>query len=342
MSGLRALFGGRYFAILPVTVLLFILGGLVVPGSLSLSSLLTVFAFAGILAVAAAGQTLVIQQGGLDLSAPGVISLSAVMITLVPGGQDALTVLGIAAAIASGIASGAIVGIAIVAFRITPIVATLAVNALLVGCVLQLTSGSSTQAVPDGIGNWAVGRTLGIPNIVYVAAIIILVIETAIRTTVYGRRFVAVGVSAPAATAAGVSVAGYKILAYVGAGACYAMAGVLLASYLGLPSLLIGNSYLLPTVAAVVLGGTALTGGSGSVAASAIGAVFLLQLQQITVGLGAPASVQNIVQAAIIVLSVAVRGVSLRTLFGKARSPDAWAGRAGASSKGASKNPGPT
>ncbi|MGJ8623531.1 MAG: ABC transporter permease [Yoonia sp.] len=312
---------------------------MMVPGTLSASSLLTVFSFAAILAVAAAGQTLVIQQSGLDLSAPGVISLSAVMITLVPGGENSLTLIGVAAAVACGMVSGAVIGIAIMAFRITPIVATLAVNALLVGCVLQLTSGSSTQAVPDGIGTWAVGRTLGIPNIVYVAAVIIGAIEIVMRTTVVGRRFVAVGVSSPAANAAGVSVTTYKILAYVAAGACYAMAGVLLASYLGLPSLLIGNSYLLPTVAAVVLGGTALTGGSGSVVASAIGALFLLQMQQITVGLGAPSSVQNIAQAIIIILSVAIRGVSWRAWFGVPRQDQTAGKMSRSSSNGASKKP---
>jgi ribose transport system permease protein len=82
---------------------------------------------------------------------------------------------------------------------------------------------------------------------------------------------------------------------------------VLLAGYLGIPSLLIGNTYLLPTIAVVVLGGTSLLGGAGSVAATAVGAVFLSQLQQVTIGMGASTSVQFIIQAVIIALGMALR-----------------------------------
>ena len=82
---------------------------------------------------------------------------------------------------------------------------------------------------------------------------------------------------------------------------------MLLAGYLGIPSLLIGNTYLLPTIAVVVLGGTSLLGGAGSVAATAVGAVFLTQLQQVTIGMGARTSVQFIIQAVIIALGMAMR-----------------------------------
>ena len=95
----------------------------------------------------------------------------------------------------------------------------------------------------------------------------------------------------------------------------YALAGVLLAGYLGIPSLLVGNSYLLPTIAAVVLGGTSLFGGAGSVAASAVGALFLIQLQQLTLGMGAPAAVQDIIEAAIIAVGMGLRLVPWRRLF---------------------------
>ena len=88
-----------------------------------------------------------------------------------------------------------------------------------------------------------------------------------------------------------------------------AIAGILLAGYVGTPGLLAGDTYLLPTIAAVVLGGTSLAGGNGSVVATAVGALFLIQLKPSSAGMGAPASVQLIIQGSIIALGMAVSAV---------------------------------
>ena len=130
----------------------------------------------------------------------------------------------------------------------------------------------------------------------------------------WGRRFVAVGVNARAARAASLRVTTYKVATYAVAGAFYALSGILLAGYLRVPSLLVGNSYLLPTITVVVLGGTSLLGGAGSVAATAIGAIFLVQLQQVVIGMGAPTSAQFVIQAAIILLGMSLRVVPWRLL----------------------------
>jgi ribose transport system permease protein len=218
-------------------------------------------------------------------------------------------------AIVSGALSGLVCGVANTYFRITPFVATLSVNALLYGAVLFMTKGTSTQAVPALLGDFAVGRVAGFPNLAIVAIIVVVLFEIAIRATAIGRRFVAIGDNERAARVAGMRVVGFHIATYVVAGALYALAGVLLAGYLGIPSLLVGNSYLLPTIAAVVLGGTSLLGGAGSVAASAIGALFLIQLQQVTLGMGAPSAVQDIIEAAIIAVGMGLRLLPWRRLF---------------------------
>jgi ribose transport system permease protein len=91
----------------------------------------------------------------------------------------------------------------------------------------------------------------------------------------------------------------------------YGAAGILVAGFLGTPGIDAGDDYLLPTIAAVVLGGTALAGGAGSVAATAIGAVFLTQLEQVVLGMGAPNSVQLIIQGSIIAIGMALRQVPI-------------------------------
>jgi ribose transport system permease protein len=309
----------QFLAIMLATALLYVVSPFLAEGSLSASSALSVFSFASILAIAAIGQTLVIQQGGLDLTVPGVISLAAVLVSKYPDGDNSALLFWAALAIACGIFSGLICGIAITRFRVTPLVATLAVNALLYGFVLYLTKGTTTHEVPPLLDQFAVGSIFGVPLLAVVALIAIVVVETGIRLTVIGRRFVAIGASARAARAAGMRVAPYKIATYAFAGAMYAFAGVLLAGYLGIPSLLVGDSYLLPTITVVVLGGTSLLGGAGSVAATAIGAIFLIQLQQVTVGMGAKTSSQFIIQAVIIVLGMALRLVPWKPMFWIAR-----------------------
>ncbi|MCW6511183.1 ABC transporter permease [Lichenifustis flavocetrariae] len=320
VGGWRRAVPPQFLMIVPATLLLYAISLVVAPGSVAPSSLLTVLCFASILALAALGQTLVIQQGGLDLSVPGVISLAAVLVTKFPAGDNAVLALWIAAALASGLLSGLLCGVAITRFRVTPLVATLAVNALLYGTVLYLTKGTSTEAVPSGLGTFAVGRTIGVPNLAWFALVVVTLAEVVVRATVMGRRFVAVGVSARAARAAALPVTSTKIITYGVAGVAYALAGVLLAGYLGVPSLLVGQTYLLPTITVVVLGGTSLTGGAGSVAATAIGAIFLVQLQQVIIGMGAPTSAQFIIQAAIILLGMALRAVPWRIGAGGLRA----------------------
>jgi ribose transport system permease protein len=104
----------------------------------------------------------------------------------------------------------------------------------------------------------------------------------------------------------------YLIATYIAAAVSYGMAGVLLAGFLGIPGPLPGDNYLLPSIAAVVLGGTSLAGGAGSVVATGVGAVFLTQLVLVVRAMGAPASAQLIIQGTIIALGMGLRLVPWR------------------------------
>jgi ribose transport system permease protein len=328
MGSLSRILPAQFILIVPAIVLLYTVSFVVAPGSVSAGATLTVLCFASILATAAIGQTLVVQQAGLDLSVPGVISLAAVLVTKFPAGDNAALALWIGAALASGVVSGFICGTAITRFYVTPLVATLAVNALLYGTVLYLTKGTSTEAVPSALSNFAVGRLFGVPQLALLTFVAVVVVEIGVRWSAMGRRFVAVGVSARAARAAGVRVIGYKTATYAAAGFFYALAGVLLAAYLRVRSLLVGHNYLLPTITVVVLGGNSLLGGAGSVAATAIGAIFLVQLQQVIIGMGAPTSAQFIIQAVIILLGMALQVVPWREGLNALNNRSAGAGGA--------------
>lgn len=337
-SPLASLTRSPAIGIVIATAILFAVSPLLAADSLASTSLLTMLPFAAVMAIAALGQTLVIQQGGIDLSVAGSISLASVIVTVHAGGDDGrivsalLLVLG--AALVVGLLNGALVSF----LGIPPIVATLGVNSLLLGAVQQL-SGGATGAAPDGLTNVALDRTLGIPNTVLVAVPLTLLVYLLVKKTVVGRRFEAVGVSPRSARAMGIAVQRHRFAAYVAASLAYALAGVMLAGYVKTPGISGGDAYLLPSVAAVVLGGTALTGGRGNVLASALGALFLSQLNQLVLSMGAPTAVQYLISGAIIAAGVGLRRVPLRRRRPAAPRPDAPAADAAPAVAAASSNP---
>ncbi|MCR1785255.1 ABC transporter permease [Nocardioides carbamazepini] len=290
------------------TALLFGLSPLVAPGSLGSAPLLSMLPFAAVLAIAAAGQTLVVQQRGLDLSVPGMLALGAVLCTALPQQHGWPLALAVVAGVLGPAAAGLVTGVLVTRFGVIPLIATLGLNAVLLGVVFAVADGTPAGAAP-ALNQFALERTLGVPNTVLVAVVIVGVVGLVVGRSTSGRRLTAVGVSPRAAEVIGIRVGRYQLLAYVSAGACYGVAGVLLAGYTKTPPLFLGDSYLLPTVAAVVLGGTALTGGVASVVASGVAALFLTQLGQLLRALGWSDSRQLIAQAAVLLVVVLARVV---------------------------------
>jgi ribose transport system permease protein len=155
---------------------------------------------------------------------------------------------------------------------------------------------------------------LGVSRAVWIAAVILIAVNIIVKRTAAGRRFEAVGASRSAAHAAGINPAPYEVAAYAAAGLLYFCGAVLLAGIVKTPSAFQGNSYLLPSVAGVVLGGTSLLGGVGSVIATAGGALFLTQLQQLILTTDLSAGVSLLVQAAAIAVGVAIHSLPRSTI----------------------------
>jgi ribose transport system permease protein len=284
---------------------LFLASYLFAPTSLSRGVLLTMLPFASALAVAALGQTLVVMQGGIDLSVAGGLSLYVVILTKYPAGVDSRLwpAIGIAflAAIGAGFLNGWLIG----RMRLNPIVATLGTNALLFGAVLWYTAGipTTTTARLASLGG---GLWLGIPIPVYFAVVTTAVVTAVVKLTPAGRRFEGVGANETAARTAGIRVKRHRTGAYVWAQILYCLAAVLHASIVNQPTAYEGNNYLLPTVAAVVLGGTSLLGGRGNLVATAVAALFLSQLDQFVLALGVTYATRTLIQAAALAVGVAL------------------------------------
>jgi ribose transport system permease protein len=290
---------------------LVLLSAILAPGTLQAASLSSMLPFAAVLAIASVGQALVIQHAGIDLSIPGCMSMTAVIVTQFPHADDGRLALGVALALAAAAAAGAVNGIAVCKLGLTPIVVTLGTNAVLLGVVRAYSGGVPASAAPR-LSSAALDETLGIPHTVLVAVLVAATVSAVLHRTVAGRRFVAVGIAPHSARASGLHTDTAVVGAYVAAALCYATAAILLAGYVRTPSITSGDPYLLAPIAAVVIGGSALGHGRTSVAATVGGALFLSQLGQLILGLGAPAAVQLLVQAAVIAVAVGVRRVPLR------------------------------
>jgi ribose transport system permease protein len=320
----RRMLSGSWVGITVATVLLFALSPVIAPGSLDPAPLLSMLPFASVLAIVAAGQTLVVQQRGLDLSVPGMIALAAVLSTGLPQNYGwPLWAAVIAGIVGPGIV-GIVNGILVTYLRVMPLVVTLGMNAVLLGTVFFIADGTPSGA-PAALNGFALDRTLGIPNTLLIAVVIVVIAGLVTQRSIIGRRLTAVGVSERAAAVLGVRVNVYQMFAYGFAGLCYGAGGVLLAGYTKTPALFLGDSYLLPTVAAVVLGGTALTGGIASVVATGIAALFLTQLGQLLRSVGWQDALQLIAQSVVLIAVVLLRElvpVFLRRRAGRLRQAE--------------------
>jgi ribose transport system permease protein len=324
------------------TGLIFALSAIVQPKSLGGSALASLWPFAAVLILAAVGQTLVVQQRGIDLSVPGFISLTVVLVTHIPDGNGGKLGPAILLAYAICLAAGLVNGLLVTRVGITPIVQTLGMNAVLYGIDLGISQGTPTQTT-QALQSFTGASPAGIPLPMVIAGVLVIAIGFTVKRTAFGRRFEASGANAAAGRAAGLRGNRYQISAYLGAALLYCTAGVLLAGIVSQPDPFQGNNYLLPSVAAVALGGTSLLGGVGSAVASAVGALFLSQLQQFVLATGASAAVQNLVQAGALALAVTVYGVRPRRLLSRtrARPPIAARSRDGTADQRPGDHPAP-
>ncbi len=303
--GSRRLLSRGLTTVTVATLALFVASYLLGPSSLSRGVLLTMLPFASALAIAGLGQTLVVMQGGIDLSVAGGLSLYVVILTKYPAGENPrlLPAIGIAflAAIGAGFLNGFLIG----RMRLNPIVATLGTNALLYGAVLWYTAGipttTTTRLSKLGGALW-----LGIPAPVYVAVVATALVTVVVKLTPAGRRFEGVGANGAAALTAGIRVKRHRTGAYVWAQILYCLAAVVHASIVNQPTAFEGDNYLLPSVAAVVLGGTSLLGGRGNLVATAVAALFLSQLDQFVLALGVTYATRTLVQSAALAVGVAL------------------------------------
>jgi ribose/xylose/arabinose/galactoside ABC-type transport system permease subunit len=225
-------------------------------------------------ALVALGMTFVIMIGGIDLSVGSVVALGGVV--AIKGSEHGLLP-GLLAGTAAGAAVGVLNGLLITKLKLPPFIVTLATLLAIRGLALTLANTRAAVAAPGGfqkLGDWAL---LGLPVAAWAMFLAFLVGAAVLRYTPWGRQVLAIGGNVDAAELMGLPVARTTLSVYVLSGALAGCAGVFLGSQNGSVDTAAGQGWELSAIAAVVVGGTLLTGGVGSVLSSLVG-VLLLQL----------------------------------------------------------------
>lgn len=290
---------------------LFVLGGLVHPGFANYSPAINILRLAAFLGVVAAGQTLVIIGGGegIDLSVGSVITLGAILVYQIANGSDQMVLPALLVALAVGAGIGTINGLGITLLLIPPLVMTLGMAGVVQGLILVVTQGKLTGATaPIMVTLITSPLAFEIPGVLLVWLLLGFVMWVLLERTVYGKQLFAIGVNRTTARLSGVRVPAVLVLTYALSGLLAALGGFVLLGYTQRVFLNLGADYTLPSVAAVVVGGTILAGGQGSYFGTMAGALVLTLLSSLLTTLLLPESVRQIVFGATLLLLLSAYG----------------------------------
>jgi len=290
------------------------------------SNLLAVVDRIVVIAIIAIGMTMVIITAGIDLSVGSLIALSAVISTVVMkmlGGLDApawVVAVGFAVGILSCGLVGAFGGTIVAWFRVPPFITTLALMMIGRGLAFLITGGFSIYQVPKGLPWLGQGRSFGVPNTVILLAVLYVVAHVFMTRTRLGRYIYAVGGNEESARLSGVPVRGVTVFVFAVSSVAAGIGGCIQASQLNAGTPNCGQMYELYVIAAVVVGGTSLSGGSGKILGTLIGAFIISVIQNGMNLMGLESYTQKVVLGLIILAAVLLDKLRGRSPFASLRS----------------------
>jgi ribose/xylose/arabinose/galactoside ABC-type transport system permease subunit len=302
VSAIRALGIGRFTLLITLAAII-IVTAIGNPRFISPNNLLNILFQVSALGIVSAGQTVILVAGGLDLSVGASLSVAGLATALTIVGTESVW-LGILSGLIAGTAIGALNGLLIATNRATPFIITLGTMTFLQGVAIVMSGGSPVNGAGALFDVFGLGSAFGVPFPVYALLVAVAAVFLILRFTMLGRYAFAIGGNEEAARLSGIPVRRIKVGLYALSGLLVGIAGVILTGILdsGLPSM--GTGYELRAIAAVVIGGTPLLGGRGTVIGT-LGGVLLLGLVSNSMNLlGVGANYQSAVLGLIITAAV--------------------------------------
>lgn len=270
-------------------------------------NLLNVTLQISITAIIAVGMTLVILTAGIDLSVGSLVAVVGVVSTMILKIDEAFTLallLSVLVGLGVGAFSGVVAGTFITRFRISPFIVTLALMTIWRGAAFVVTEGRPVWELPEAFSIVGGGRILGIPNPTVIMILVFILAHIILKRTRFGRYVYAIGGNIEAARLAGINTNRVLMYVYIISGMLSALSGILLASRMNSGQPNSGLMYELDVIAAVVVGGTSLFGGHGSVAGTFMGSLLIGILRNGLNLLNVGSYVQQVVVGVVILLAV--------------------------------------
>jgi ribose transport system permease protein len=305
----------------PVTAVLlavglFLLSGLLPNGfgnnpEVAVPQALTIIRIAVFLGIIAAGQTLVIIGGGegIDLSIGAVVTLTAIITYSIANGKNENVLPALLVVLLVGAAIGFLNGAGITFLKISPLVMTLGMAGLVSGMILVITQGNVSGSVAPAMTQLIARPVfLGIPGAIVIWIIFGLLMWLLLERTAFGKHLFAIGTNRVTARLSGVNVTRMVLGTYALAGLLAGLGGFLVVGNTGVVHIRIGDPFLFPSIAAVAVGGTLLSGGKGSYWGTMAGALVLTLITSLLTTMQMPESVRRMVLGATLLIMISIYG----------------------------------
>jgi ribose transport system permease protein len=270
-------------------VLLFVVGEIVLETFFSVGQVLLTVKLASFIALFGLCQMVVIASGGsgLDLSVGYMATMTAVFTAAIMDGQNANLWLAILVAVGLGITVGFVNGVLTAYVKLPPLVVTLAMANILQGIINAYTAGKNITGRPSPVLQIIAAKSTGMfPNILFTLLIVTPIVMIVMYKTRWGLKLFGSGSNETAAYLSGVNVKMVRCTAFIISGTLASLIGLLLIGNMGIAFKDMGSNYVMPSIAAVVVGGVSLTGGEGNYLGVLLGAIFLQTLTNLLVALG--------------------------------------------------------
>jgi len=298
--------------LLGIYVILIVALSILSPYFLSVNNFLNILVAISVIGIMSVATTMVIVSGGIDLSIGSVVAIAGVIVSSL-----SLAVpmpLAILAALGIGIVVGCLNGLAVTRFNINPLIATLGMLSIVRGFAFVLSGGLTRDIFDEGFGFLGRGYLLGIPFQVIVMAILFLLAAWVMRQTTFGRSIYAIGGNAQAARLAGLPVRRLQMTVYILSGLSAAIGGVFLASQLSAGAPAAATGIELSVIAAVILGGSSLNGGKGTIWGTLLGVLILGTLNNGLTLLNVSSYYQDVARGVVLLLAVGLDQLRLRLI----------------------------
>ena len=306
IRNLKKLMKIKESGVLLILIVIMLIPGIISENFFSAYNIIILFRSLAFLGLVALGESIVILTGEIDLSVGSVAGFSGIITGFALSHWNMPPVMAFSVGIIIGILCGFINGTIISKLKVSSLVVTLGTMGVFEGLTLVLTKGTAVMGLPESFFVLGQGKLFGLPLPIFILLGLFIILSFILKKTKIGMKLYSVGSNSEAAEIIGLKVNRIKTLAFIISSLFASIAGIIMVSRLGTAQPTIGAEWLMPSVAAVVIGGTALTGGEGTPFGTLIGATIMVVIENCIVIMGISPYWQKAVSGLVVVFAISL------------------------------------